>query len=90
MLEGLYGAEKRQDLPQKRKRIETIVIDDDDDDKDKEKKRNLTRRKGTGIIGEYMKEGKDLAPPSISLPVDLTKGNPYHLLCYMHPASQDC
>jgi len=89
MLEGLYGAERRQDLPQKRKRIEAIVIDDDDDDKNKDKKRNITFHKGTGIIGEYMKEGKDLAPPSNSLPVDLTKGNPHHPLYYMHPATQD-
>ncbi len=74
MLEGLYGAEKRQNLPQKRKRVEAIVIDDDDDDKDKEKRRSAPHHKGTGIIGEYMKEGKDLAPPSNSLPVDLTKG----------------
>jgi hypothetical protein len=90
MLEGLYGAERRQDLPQKRKRLEAIVIDDDDDDKDKEKKRNITFHKGTGIIGEYMKEGKALAPPSNRVPVDLTKGNTHHLLCYMRPASQDC
>lgn len=75
MLEGLYGAQKRQDLPPKRKRAEAIVIDDDDDDeKDKEKKRSMARHKGTGIIGEYMREGKELAPPSNSVPVDLTKG----------------
>ena len=77
MLEGLYGAQKRQDLPQKRKRAEAIVIDDDDDDeKDEkdEKKRSMARHKGTGIIGEYMREGKELAPPSNSVPVDLTKG----------------
>ena len=74
MLEGLYGAEKRQDLPQKRKRAEAIVIDDDDEDIDKEKKRSAGRHKGTGIIGEYMKEGKRLAAPSSGLPVDLTKG----------------
>ena len=87
MLEGLYGAEKRQDLPQKRKRTEAIVIDDDDDDddddndeKDKEKMRNTARRKGTGIIGEYMREGKQMALPSNGLPVDLTKGNSSNVL----------
>jgi hypothetical protein len=74
MLEGLYGAEKRQELPQKRKRTQAIVIDDDDDDKDIEKKRSATRQKGTGIVGEYMKEGKKLAPSSNDLPVDLTEG----------------
>ncbi len=59
MLEGLYGAQKRQDVPQKRKRAEAIVIDDDDDnEKDDEKKRSVVRHKGTGIIGEYMREGK--------------------------------
>jgi hypothetical protein len=74
MLEGLYGAEKRHDLPPKRKRVEAIVIDDDEDDEDQGKKRSVARHKGAGIIGEYMKEGKKLAPSSDSLPVDLTKG----------------
>jgi hypothetical protein len=75
MLEGLYGAEKRQNAPQKRKRVEAIVIDDDDDDeKGKEKSRSVARHIGTGIIGEYMKEGRELGPPSNALPVDLTKG----------------
>jgi hypothetical protein len=74
MLEGLYSAEKRQDLPQKRKRVEAIVIDDDDDEDQKQTKRVASHHKGTGIIGEYMKEGKNLAPPSNGLPVDLTKG----------------
>lgn len=74
MLEGLYGAEKRQDLPQKRKRTEPIVLDDDDDDEmDKQKRRSAARHKGTGIIGEYMKEGKKLALLSNG-PVDYTKG----------------
>lgn len=79
MLEGLYGAEKRQDLPRKRKRVEAIVIDDDDDvdEQDQEKRRSVVRHNGTGIIGEYMKEGKELAPPSSSWPVDLTKGIPH-------------
>ncbi len=75
MLEGLYGTQKRKDVPQKRKRAEAIVIDDDEDDeKDKEKKRTVLRHKGTGIVGEYMREGKDMGPPSNSVPVDLTKG----------------
>lgn len=74
MLEGLYGAEKRQDLPQKRKRPEAIVIDDEDNEKDKEKRRNTVRHKGTGIIGEYLKDGKKLAPSSNDWAVDLTKG----------------
>ncbi len=75
MLEGLYGAQKRQDVPQKRKRAEAIVIDDEDDgEKDKEKSRSVARHKGTGIIGGYMREGKELALPSNSVPVDLTKG----------------
>lgn len=74
MLEGLYGAEKRQNVSQKRKRDEAIIIDDDDDEQDKQKSKNGVRHKGTGIIGEYMKEGKNLAPPSNSFPVDLTKG----------------
>ena len=73
MLEGLYGAEKRQDLPQKRKRTEAIVIDDDDE-KDKQKRRSAARHKGTGIIGEYMKDGKKLALLSNGWPVDHTKG----------------
>lgn len=82
MLEGLYGAEKRQNVsPHKRKRDEAIVIDDDDDDKqDKQKSKNGVRHKGTGIIGEYMKEGKNLAPPSNSFPVDLTKGMLWNLI----------
>lgn len=50
------------------------MIDDDDNDDEKEKKRSVARHKGTGIIGEYMKEGRELAPPSNSVPVDLTKG----------------
>jgi hypothetical protein len=74
MLEGLYGAEKRHDLPPKRKRVEAIVIDDDEGDEDQGKKRSVSRHKGTGIIGEYMKEGKKLASSSDALPVDLTKG----------------
>jgi hypothetical protein len=75
MLEGLYGAEKRQNVPQKRKRVEAIVIDDDDDgEKEKEKNQSVARHKGTGIIGEYMKEGRKLGAPSNALPVDLTKG----------------
>lgn len=73
MLEGLYGAQKRQDLPQKRKRMEAIVIDDDDD-WDKEKRQSVARHKGTGIIGQYMKEGRELAPTSNNFPLDLTKG----------------
>lgn len=56
------------------------MIDDDDDETDKEKKRTAVRHKGTGIIGEYMKEGKKLAECSNGLPVDLTQG--------MSPASQ--
>lgn len=74
MLEGLYGAEQRQDLPQKRKRNEAIVIDDDDEGTDAAKKRSAIRHKGTGIIGEYMKEGRKLAANSNGLPVDLAKG----------------
>lgn len=73
MLEGLYGAEKRQNLPQKRKRPEVIQIDDDDDEDEeingmeREAKRNNTmHHQGTGIIGEYMREGKQLGPPSVS------------------------
>jgi SNF2 family DNA or RNA helicase len=72
MLEGLYGASNRQDLPQKRKRAEPIIIDDDEEDIDK-KRSTSGRHKGPGIAGEYMKEGRKLALPLNNLSVDLTK-----------------
>lgn len=67
MLEGLYGAQSRQDLPQKRKRVEPIVVDDDESGREEtrnEVKRSAAHHKGTGIIGDYIREGTQQGPVS--------------------------
>ena len=71
LLENLYGVENRQEVPQKRKRVETIVIDDEGDES--QAKRSHSHHKGTGIIGQYLKDNKAQLHTR-DLPLDPSQG----------------
>lgn len=70
MLEGLYGVEKRSDLPRKKAKATT------EESENKSASSGPQNRRSGGLVGEYMKPNPDenISAAILSTLVDLTQG----------------
>lgn len=70
MLEGLYGVEKRSDLPCKKAKVTT------EQSENKSTSSGPQNRRSGGVVGEYMKPNPDenISAVTLSTLVDLTQG----------------